>query len=61
MSKSDENSILLTDTVLMSDSEFTETLNLHRLGLAEWDIGYSYWHKVIKDLKAMRKVCSRMR
>ena len=41
----------------MTDAEFKKlTSTLFNLGLADGDLGYRYWSKVIDDLKEMRAV-----
>ena len=41
----------------MTDAEFKElTSTLFNLGLADGDLGYRYWSKVIDDLEEMRAV-----
>lgn len=40
----------------MSEAEFEELiLKLERFGERDGDIGYSYWSRVIRELKMMRK------
>lgn len=49
--------LFLREKIVMTDEEFSQLLkSLHRIGLKDGDIGYSYWASVIKNLQEMRAV-----